>query len=205
MPLGLRKSLVSAYIGSKIEKHNDYFINNMKEMPEIWSNVFMNMYCINKNMCKLACEYLPYIESMVTIIQTRGMPANNDDLELFLRTTDRMIKCHEYVIGIILEEDNYYIFNRRNGKVVTRDIGYMLNNKYTKINFRAGIHLKVRIEWDYKMYDLMKLLIRKQKVIKPAKNYSPSNADALEKWKLNFMRSFEYHNNLHKLKLSCKI
>lgn len=201
--LGGVKHLVSFYLESKIEKHKDYYINSMKEIPEIWSNVFMNMFCINKMICKLACKYLPYEKTMANIVQTKGMPVYYTNLELFLRTTNKMIECRKYKIDVSLNEGKYNIFNQRDGKAITRDIGYMLNNKYIKINFHTVSYRPKQIEWDSKMYDMMKLLIRKQKVIKRAKNFS--NVSTSEKmWKLNFMRSFEYHNNLHKLKLSCK-
>ena len=204
-----RKYSLITYIRFHL-KYKDYFVNSIKEMPEIWSHTFIHLLISSKSKCKLICEHMPYEKSMVDVLQKTGKltRANVRDcnLELFLKTTNRIIECYEYEILIYLCDDKYKLFPRKGGKIMNRATGYMLNNKYTEIKFynilmdRGG-----SVEWDPKIYNVMKLLIRKQKLIKPAKNYSPSNADALEKWKLNFMRSFEYHNNLHKLKLSCKI
>lgn len=199
---------LSNYMYEEYRKHEDYLIRNIKEVPGQWFSIIRYIGRNNKFLVKLICEHLPYIESVQPYLIFENEYKN---CELFVKLSQTILQHTEdwdieWHIEVTFRDENktYYLCNSYGFKIDCRFAFYKLHIKCDSIEFVMCFNeYEETVKLNSRIYDVMKLLIRKQKVIKQAKNYSNFNANALEKWKLNFMRMFTYQENLNKLRFGC--
>ena len=192
------------YMNDKFNKHQDYLIRNIKEEPEKWVSLLQHIGKNNEFLTKMVCEHLPYIESLQQYLLSIKKYVN---AELFVKLSQSILRSKKLEIQLNYRDrrKTYYLCDPCNYEEVDcRFPFYGLHIRYDTVNFKMCDQHNKPVILNSRIYNIMKLLIRKQKLIKPAKNFS--NVDTLEKmWKLDFMRSFEYHKNLRKLLFSYKI
>ena len=187
----------NSFLEYSILESKEYFLRSLREEPEKWAGVNGIIWTArykDNSIMKMVFDNLPYNEEVVLAVSQR----NDSDLYAFgNKFSPKIIERKTFRIYIVggpfygqysIDHNASYVRNEFNNRY--EEVIHMTLSKvfYPSRKERESIRESG--------LELLANLIQKQKVIKQAKNYSSPSVNTLEMWKLNFMRSFEYHKNI---------